>query len=84
MWVGHLFSFLLMTPRVCCAFLATELHCAVQLFQIFGVGFLEANVIVKHLVGLNFISQVFCHSSSLITPRVVVDHFGGEKCHCLI
>ena len=33
---------------------------------IFGVGFLEANVIEKHLVGLNFISQVFFHSSSLI------------------
>ena len=33
---------------------------------IFDVGFLEANVIVKHLVGLNFISQVFCHSSSFI------------------
>ena len=27
MWVGHLFRFLLM---ICCAFLATELHCAVQ------------------------------------------------------
>ena len=34
--VGHLFRFLLMTPRVCCAFLATELHCAVQ-FNVFDI-----------------------------------------------
>ena len=31
----------------------------------FGVGFLEANVIVKYLVGMNFKSQVFYHSSGL-------------------
>ncbi|KAK2173035.1 hypothetical protein NP493_909g00033 [Ridgeia piscesae] len=36
MWVGHLFRFLLMTPRVCCAFLVTELHCAVQ-FNVFDI-----------------------------------------------
>ena len=36
MWVGHLFRFLLMTPRVYCAFLATELHCAVQ-FNVFDI-----------------------------------------------
>ena len=30
MWNGHLFRFLVMTPSVYCAFLATELHCAVH------------------------------------------------------
>ena len=36
MWVGHLFRFLLLTPNVCRAFLATELHCAVQ-FKVFDI-----------------------------------------------
>ena len=36
MWVGHLFRFFLMTHSVCCAFLATELHYAVQ-FNVFDI-----------------------------------------------
>ena len=36
MWVGHVFRFVLMTHSVCCAFLATELHCAVQ-FKVFDI-----------------------------------------------
>ena len=36
MWVEHLFGFLLKTPGVWFAFLATELHCAAQ-FNVFDI-----------------------------------------------
>ena len=47
MWVGHLFRFLLMTPSVCCVFLATELHCVVQ-FNVYDTACLW--ILVKVLI----------------------------------